>query len=116
MTCPVANGKISIPDDRFTKLYDIICNAYGRRCESIKYTIDPETGQFQVRGGYSILLSVSATKPDLWRGVGAYNNNQPIKDDPSYYACKPRAIKTHMIYMERLLNFNVENNILLTNQ
>lgn len=114
MTCYLNPDGIHVYDDRFNKLIRIVNKVYGLPMGTLEVELDLKAGRFRMWSKhqqfslYTSILEFRLARPDIFRG-----NRVP---DHGYYINKPQAIKTHMKYMERLLNYDVENDILTNNQ
>lgn len=125
MTCYLNPDGIHVYDDRFNKLIRIVNKVYGLPMGTLEVELDLKAGRFRMWSKhqrfslYTSILEFKLTKPDIFRGIGwANESTYPRFDslDRGYYNVKPQAIKTHLMYMERLLNYDVENDILTNNQ
>lgn len=122
MTCYLSPDGIHVYDNRFNKLIRIVNKVYGLPMGTLEVELDLKNGIFRMWSKhqqftlYNSIIEFRLTKPDIFRGIGWANESTHPRFntlDRAYYNIKPQAIKTHMMCMERLLNYDVDNDILV---
>lgn len=121
MTCHIdGDDTVRVYDSRFSKLLEIFNKVYGLPMGSLDFIL-----QFRGKFEFNVyskgqgnrpdcILTTRLTKPSSTRGCGMFCKPGLMENmDHGYYAVKPQAIKTHMMYVERLLKYDVESNILM---
>lgn len=122
MTCYVDETGVHVHDNRFNKIIRMVNALYGLPMGTLEVEFNLNPGVLRIWSkhqgfAWSGILNFNLTKPDIYRGIGWKNeadwSNQKFNTlERGYYYVKPQAIKTHMMYIERLLNYDVDNNIL----
>ena len=110
LTCYISANGIHVHDDRFNMIIRMVNKLYGfpMGILEVEFGLNPGTLRIYHKDQFnkwSGIVDFQLTTPYIFRGP-----------NPAYYAKKPQAIKTGLRYMERLLNYDIENNILNNNQ
>lgn len=111
MTCYVSEEGIHVHDDRFNRIIKMVNKVYGLPMGTLNVEFDLKPGRLRmwhkgsVYGGWvSSIVDFDVRLP-----LAYGHKNTP------YYSIKPQAIKTHTMAVERLLNYDVDNDILVNN-
>lgn len=112
LTCYVNPSGVHVCDDRFNKIIRMVNKVYGLPMGSLEVEFDLNPGRLRMwhkdQGYAGWTTSIIDFKLSTPMSYG-------VKVDP-YYELKPSAIKTHLMATERLLNYDVENDILVNKQ
>lgn len=106
LTCYVSESGIHVHDNRFNKIIRMVNKLYGLPMGTLEVEFDLKPGTLKMYhkdqlNKWTGIVNFQLTAPDIFRGL-----------KPAYYVKKPGAIKTGLKYVERLLNYDIENNIL----
>lgn len=101
LTCYMDANHVRVYDDRFDKIVRIVHKIYR-----------VPMGTLDVVRIFNNPCIFRLTEPSFsWSDIVAFRMVPQIRGN-GYFARKPRAIKTMNRYMERLLNYDVDNDIL----
>ena len=105
LTCYAGDGQATVHDDRFNKIIRMVNKAYSLPMGTLDVEFNLSAGILRIYppqkyGFLSSIVDYSLKVHTLYSRLHGY------------YIDKPRAIETHRRYMERLLNYDVDNDIL----